>query len=187
VVLGGPNGAGKTTAAPRLLRGALRVDEFINADLLAQGLSVFRPESAAIDAGRVILRRLDQLARARVSFAFESTLASVTLAAKLRAWRLAGYRVHVVYLSLPDVNLALARVRLRVEAGGHDVPEATVRRRFERGRINFFRRYLPTASRWRVYDASPPMGPVLVTTGGTAGQRRILKPDAWQQLAAGIL
>ena len=187
VVLGGPNGAGKTTAAPRLLRGALRVDEYINADLLAQGLSVFRPEAAAIDAGRVVLRRLDQLARARASFAFESTLASTTLANKLRSWRHAGYRVHVVYLWLPDVDLALARVRLRVEAGGHDVPEATVRRRFERGRVNFFRRYVPTASRWRVYDASPPTGPALVATGGAGGRRRILKPRIWEQFAADVL
>jgi predicted ABC-type ATPase len=180
VVLGGPNGAGKSTAAPRLLRGALRVDEFVNADTLAQGLNAFRPEAMAIEAGRVMLRRFRDLVRARRSFACESTLASVTLATHLREWRAAGYRVQIVYLWLPNVDLALARVRVRVAAGGHDIPVETVRRRFARGVRNFFGIYLPLADRWRLYDASPPSGPRLVAVGRRDAWRRILRPDSWQ-------
>jgi predicted ABC-type ATPase len=185
VILGGPNGAGKSTAAPKLLRGALRVDEFVNADTLAQGLSAFRPEAAAVEAGRVMLRRLGELARTRTSFACEATLASVTLASHLKDWQKLGYRIHVVYLWLPTVELALQRVRLRVEAGGHTVPADTVRRRFERGRSRFFGTYLPLADRWRLYDASPANGPVLVAIGRAGGQRRILKRDLWLQASEG--
>lgn len=185
VVLGGPNGAGKSTAADRLLRGALRVDEFVNADTVAQGLSAFRPEAAAMEAGRVMLRRFEALVRARTSFACESTLASVTLRTHLLKWRAAGYRIHVVYLWLPSVDLALLRVRLRVEAGGHDVPDTTTRRRFERGRANFFGRYAPIADRWRLYDASSPAGPVLVATGRSSNRRRILNRQIWELATRG--
>jgi predicted ABC-type ATPase len=187
VVLGGPNGAGKSTAAPRLLRGTLRVDAFVNADTIAQGLSAFRPETAAVEAGRVMLHRFDDLVKARLSFACESTLSSVTLSRHLIRWRAFGYRVHIVYLWLPTVELALLRVGLRAAAGGHDVPASTVRRRFERGRVRFFRSYLPLADRWRLYDASAMSGPSLVAIGRAGGRRRILKPDPWQEASAGVV
>src|SRR4051812_43223741 len=101
VVLGGPNGAGKSTAAPRLLRGSLKVEEFVNADTLAQGLSAFRPENVALEAGRIMLKRLDDLESQRKSFAFESTLASLSLVQRLRRLKDRDYRVHIVYLWLP--------------------------------------------------------------------------------------
>src|SRR5688572_25162244 len=145
VVLGGPNGAGKSTAAPRLLRGSLRVEEFVNADTLAQGLSAFRPQDVALEAGRITLARLDSLESQRKSFAFESTLASHALVRRLRRLKKRGYSVHVVYLWLPTVDLALARVAERVRTGGHDVPAETVRRRFDRERRNFFTLYRPLA------------------------------------------
>lgn len=184
-MLGGPNGAGKSTAAPSLLRGALRVDEFVNADTLAQGLSAFRPEAAAIEAGRVVLRRFDQLVTTGVSFACESTLSSVTLVGKLLRWKAAGYTIHVVYLWLPSVEMAVARVRLRVAAGGHAVPDSVIRRRFERGRANFFERYLGLADRWRLYDASPDTGPLLIATGEGRINRRILNRRIWAEAARG--
>jgi predicted ABC-type ATPase len=134
VVLGGPNGSGKSTAAPRLLQGSLKVDEFVNADTLALGLSAFRPEDVAIEAGRITLARLDALASQHRSFAFESTLASQSLARRLERLKKAGYTVHIVYLWLPDVDLAVARVAERVRSGGHDVPVDAIRRRFKRGR-----------------------------------------------------
>ena len=181
VVLGGPNGAGKSTAAPRLLRGALSVDEFVNADTLARGLSAFQPERAAVEAARVMLGRFQELVRTRKSFACEATLASITLAGHLVRWRALGYRIHVVFLWLPTVELALQRVAARVEAGGHDVPEDTVRRRFDRGRRRFFGTYMPLADRWRLYDASAVAGPRLIATGRGLAHRRILKPDLWRQ------
>ena len=184
MILGGPNGAGKTTAAPRLLRGTLRVDEFVNADALAQGLSAFRPDGAAVEAGRVMLRRLEELSRAQVSFAFESTLASLSLTRRIAKWLERGQQIHLVYLWLPDVELALARVRLRVRAGGHSVPETTIRRRFDRGRLSFFKRYMAASTTWRLYDAAPIGGPVLIAHGHGPAIRRILNRAAWEQASA---
>jgi len=184
VVLGGPNGAGKSTAAPRLLRGALKVDEFVNADTLAQGLSAFRPEDVAVEAGRLTLRRLDALEAERRSFAFESTLASHGLATRLARLRAGGYTVHIVYLWLPSVELALARVAERVRVGGHDVPEASVRRRFRRGRENFFMRYRVLADKWYMYDASTVDGPRLVAEGQSNGGVTVHDRSSWHAGAA---
>jgi predicted ABC-type ATPase len=185
VVLGGPNGAGKSTAAPRLLRGSLRVEEFVNADTLAQGLSAFRPENVAFEAGRITLKRLDDLESERKSFAFESTLASHTLASRLSRLREGGYRVHIVYLWLPTSDLAVAPVAERVAAGGHDVSSEDVRRRFGRGRDNFFTRYRHLADTWRLYDASAMTGPRLVATGGLGKPTRLRDPKTWHEAAQG--
>jgi predicted ABC-type ATPase len=185
VVLGGPNGAGKSTAAPRLLRGSLRVEEFVNADTLAQGLSAFRPQDVALEAGRITLARLDSLESQRKSFAFESTLASHALVRRLRRLKQRGYSVHVVYLWLPTVDLALARVAERVRTGGHDVPAETVRRRFDRGRRNFFTLYRPLADTWRLYDASAITGPRLAATGGQEEPTKLRDPETWREVAKG--
>jgi predicted ABC-type ATPase len=185
VVLGGPNGAGKSTAAPRLLRGSLRVEEFVNADTLAQGLSAFRPQDVALEAGRITLARLDSLESQRKSFAFESTLASYALVRRLRRLKKRGYSVHVVYLWLPAVDLALARVAERVRTGGHDVPADTVRRRFDRGRRNFFTLYRALADTWRLYDASAITGPRLAATGGQEEPTKLRDPKTWREAAKG--
>lgn len=137
VMIAGPHGTGKTTSAPLLLIGALAVNEFINADTIALGLSAFRADRLAVAAGRIMLARLHALARNRESFAFETTLASRSFAPWLRARRTEGYRVHLAFLSLPSIELALARVQERVRLGGHDVPETVVRRRYVAGLHNF--------------------------------------------------
>ncbi len=186
VVLGGPNGAGKSTAAPRLLRGSLKVEEFVNADTLAQGLSLFRPQDVAMDAGRITLARLDALESQGRSFAFEATLASQGLARRLERLKGRGYLVHIVYLWLPDVELALARVAERVRAGGHDVPADAVRRRFDRGRVNFFTIYRPLADAWRLYDATPITGPTLVATGGVGLPTHLRRRETWEIAAQGF-
>jgi predicted ABC-type ATPase len=185
-VLGGPNGAGKSTAAPRLLRGSLKVEEFVNADTLAQGLSLFRPQDVAMDAGRITLARLDALESQGRSFAFEATLASQGLARRLERLKGRGYLVHIVYLWLPDVELALARVAERVRAGGHDVPADAVRRRFDRGRVNFFTIYRPLADAWRLYDATPITGPTLVATGGVGLPTHLRRRETWEMAAQGF-
>lgn len=120
VLLAGPNGAGKSTGAARLLQGALSVDEFVNADTIAEGISAYRPDAAAVPAGRVMLDRLQFLADERRDFAFESTIAGTSHARWLRHLRSSGYRSHLVFLSLPDPDLALARVaeRVRRDASG---------------------------------------------------------------------
>jgi predicted ABC-type ATPase len=119
--LAGPNGAGKSTLAPRLLVDVLAVDEFVDADLIARGLSGFRPESAAIAAGRAMLRRLQTLADRQSTFAFETTLASRMLAPRIASMVRTGYAFHLIFLWLPSADFALERVATRVQMGGHDV------------------------------------------------------------------
>lgn len=139
IVIAGPNGAGKSTVAPALLRDTLLVNEYVNADVIAQGLSAFAPESAALRAGRVMLGRLHELAEARRTFAFETTLASRSFAPWLARQKRSGYLVNLVFLYLSSPELARERVAARVRLGGHDIPEKTVERRYTAGLRNFSR------------------------------------------------
>jgi predicted ABC-type ATPase len=143
------------------------VDEFVNADTIAQGLSAFHAEEVAIAAGRIMLERMHELARRRVSFAFETTLASRGLAPWLRTLHRQGYRVHLAFLSLPDVALALARVQERVRRGGHHVPEAVVRRRYAVGLRNFFTLYRQVADEWQLLDNGDAGGARLIASGSS--------------------
>lgn len=182
IVLAGPNGAGKTTAAPSLLRGALGVTEFVNADTIAQGLAGFDPERAAIPAGRVMLQRLAELASQRASFAFETTLASRSFAPWLRRLLQQDYKFHLVFLWLPSADFAVDRVADRVRLGGHDVPETTIRRRYQAGLRNFFELYQPLATTWRMYDSSQPHGMALIAAGRGEIIGRAGNPAAWARI-----
>lgn len=182
VVLAGPNGSGKSTTGPALLRDTLGITEFVNADTIAQGLSAFDPGGAAIEAGRVMLRRIHELAEDRASFAFETTLASRTFASWLGDLRETGYRVHVVFLWLPSADLAVERVAERVRLGGHHVPEEVVRRRYGAGLRNFFELYQPLAESWRIYDNSEADGPRLIAAGEEAHTTAAVDDAAWQQI-----
>ena len=143
VVVAGPNGSGKSTAAPALFRDYLGITEFVNADVIAQGLSGFAAENAAMQAGRVMLERLRELARRNADFAFETTLASRTFAPRLEELRDAGYRTHLLFLWLPSPEMAVARVASRVQQGGHNVPDDIVIRRYHAGLRNSSRPYVP--------------------------------------------
>lgn len=182
VVIGGPNGAGKSTTAPRLLQGALTVNEFVNADTIARGLSAFRPDAAALAAGRAMLMRLKSLAQAREDFAFETTLASRTFAPWLKSLRESGYRVHLAFLSVPNAELAVARVAERVRLGGHSVPEDVIRRRFVAGLRNFFALYQDIADTWQMFDNSEVSGPRLIASGSAGQPCEILDTGAWSNL-----
>jgi predicted ABC-type ATPase len=153
-VIAGLNGAGKTTFAREYLPGIARVVHFVNADLIAGGLSPLKPELAAISAARMVLREIDRLARERVDFAFETTLSGRTYVRRMEAWKGAGYRIEIVYLRLDSIDLALRRIEVRVRQGGHGVPKRDVLRRFNRGWENFVRIYQPMAESWAVYDNS---------------------------------
>ena len=178
VVLAGPNGAGKTTAAPFVLRDALAVGEYVNADPIAQGLSAFNPEAVAVAAGRIMLARMEELARQGATFGFETTLASRSFAPWLRHRIEDGYSVHLVFLWLASPELALTRVARRVARGGHAVPEEVVRRRYAAGLRNFFTLYRPLVSTWRVYDNSAPAQPRLLAHGA-AGVTHVEDADLW--------
>lgn len=182
VVLAGPNGAGKSTSAAHLLRGALAVEEFVNADTIAQGLSAYRPEAAAVTAGRVMLERLRFLARERRDFAFETTLAGRGHARWLGELRSSGYRAHLVFLSLPDADLAVARVAERVRQGGHQVPEDVVRRRFAAGLTNLLALYSDLVESWQVYDNADLTGPRLIAARAAGRSTVIADPNAWKNL-----
>jgi predicted ABC-type ATPase len=179
VIVAGPNGAGKSTAAPRLLQDALAVREFVNADAIAVGLSAFRPEAAAVAAGRVMLVRLQALSSAREDFAFETTRASRSFVPKVERLRSSGYHVHLAFLSLPSPELALARVAERVRQGGHDVTQEVVRRRFVGGLRNFFRRYQHKVDSWQLFDNSLPSGPRLIAARSVGAEPQVLDKDAW--------
>ncbi len=152
IVIAGPNGAGKTTFAREYLPREAGVIRFVNADLIASGLSPLRPELAARQGGRLVLTELERLVKAREDFAFESTLSGRTYLRLMTRWRARGYRIELVFLSLPSVELALQRIAARVRQGGHDVPRADVIRRFERSWVNFHSVYRTVADRWAVYD-----------------------------------
>lgn len=181
IVLAGPNGAGKSTAGPTLIRKTLGVTRFVDADMIARGLDPKAPARAAIRAGRVMLRRLRELAAKRVSFAFETTLASRTFAPWIESLINDGWRFQLVFLWLPSPELAVARVRDRVRAGGHHVPEEVVRRRYEAGLRNFFGLYQPLASRWRVYDNTVDPAPIIAAgTGRRTTEVRF--PEIWKRI-----
>jgi predicted ABC-type ATPase len=154
IVIAGPNGAGKTTFAREFLPKDADVIHFVNADLIASGLSPLRPELAALSGGRLFLAELDRLARARADFAFETTLSGRVYLNRLKRWKAAGYRIEITYLRLPSPQLALRRIAARVRQGGHNVPRADVLRRFARGWMNFEKVYRPLADAWAVYDNS---------------------------------
>jgi predicted ABC-type ATPase len=151
-IVAGPNGAGKSTFARLFLPGYADCREFVNADLIAAGLSPFNPEGRAIQAGRLMLERVEALAGTGVDFGFETTLAGRGYASLLKRLKDSGYRIHVFFLWLPSVEMALARVRARVLAGGHSVPEEVVRRRFSRGLTNLFKLYAPLLDTWLVFE-----------------------------------
>lgn len=154
IIIAGPNGAGKSTTAPALLKKALKMDDFVNADIIAQGLCGFQPEKAAIQAGRIMLERINTLAKEKVNFAFETTLASRSFAAWIPKLKKQGYKFHLTFLWLKSASLAVSRVNERVKLGGHLVPEKTVRRRYKSGLKNFFKLYKPLTDSWQFYDNS---------------------------------
>jgi predicted ABC-type ATPase len=180
VVIAGPNGAGKSTAAPYLLKQALGVLEFVNADQIAVGLSAYAPETVSFEAGRIMLKRLRELAAAKVSFAFESTLSSRSFALFLQRCKAQGYRVQILYVALPSANLAINRVALRVKRGGHNISREDIERRFHRSLDNLFELYLPLADRWAILDNAT--GNLKLIAHGTGGRTHVKETEQWQKL-----
>ena len=164
VIIAGPNGAGKTTFAREYLPLEIGITSFVNADLIAAGISPFAPELVARRAGRLMLEEIDRNAAAGVSFGFETTLAGRSYVHRLATWRASGYRVKLIFLRLAAVSDAIERVRLRVSQGGHGVAEAVIRRRFQAGLANFEQLYQPRVDRWQLIDNGGDQ-PVLLAEG----------------------
>lgn len=153
-VIAGPNGAGKTTFASSFLPDFAQCNEFLNADLIAAGLSPFAPETQNARAGRLLLARIGELATQRADFGFETTLSGRTYVKLLSDMKARGYRVMLFFLWLPSAELAVARVANRVKQGGHNVPPDDIRRRYAAGARNLLRLYRPILDGWWLYDAS---------------------------------
>lgn len=154
IIIAGPNGAGKTTFAREFLPQEAGCPVFVNADLIAAGLSPFAPEQAAIRAGRLMLQAMAEHAAKRESFAFETTLSGLGCARQIPQWQERGYHVELFFLGLPTADLAVQRVAERVRQGGHNIPEATIRRRFASGLRLLKQVYQPLVDEWAVYDNS---------------------------------
>lgn len=164
IIIAGPNGAGKTTFAKIVLPKLMDSPTFINADLIAAGLSPFNPHLAAIKAGKLMLREIHEHVSKGLSFTFETTLSGIGYSRMIPQWRSSGYRVILYYLSLPTVEMAIARVAARVTQGGHDIPEEVIRRRFEAGLKNFFEIYKQIVDEWYLLDNTNDV-PCLIAEG----------------------
>lgn len=182
IVISGANGAGKSTLAPYLLRDTLGITEYVNADTIAHGLSAFAPERAALAAGRIMLKRMRELGVDGKDFAFETTLASRSYVRRLTELQSHGYKVSLIFLWLIDSNLAVARVSQRVRVGGHNVPEAVIRRRYTKGLHNFFKLYQPLADAWRVYDAST-SSLLPIASGDNVSGSHVLETKLWKRMS----
>lgn len=164
LIIAGPNGAGKTTFASAFLPQEAHCPRFINADLIAAGLSPFAPDAEAIRAGRLMLEEIGTAFARGESFAFETTLSGKGYLRRIAEWRDAGYCVELFFLALATADTAVARVAERVAHGGHDIPEEVIRRRFVTGRANFDRHYRHAVDAWVLYDNTGPV-PVPIEWG----------------------
>lgn len=164
IIISGPNGAGKTTFARAFLPEEAQCPRFINADLIAAGLSPFAPESEAFKAGRLMLAEIAACTVKGESFGFETTLSGLAYLRHIEDWRQQGYHIALFFLSLPTPELAIARVAERVKQGGHNIPEPVIRRRFSAGMSNFEKHYRHAVDAWALYDNSGD-SPVLIEWG----------------------
>jgi predicted ABC-type ATPase len=178
-IIAGPNGAGKTTFARDFLPKYAHCLEFLNVDLMAAGLSPFDPDAAAISAGRLLLARMRELIRQERNFGFETTLAGKGYLRILRDMKRRGYHLHLFYLWLPNVELAIARVARRVEQGGHNVAEEVIRRRFSMGMRNLAEFYLPLFDAWMLFDSSTPRPRKIACYDGEKTQ--VLDADVYER------
>jgi predicted ABC-type ATPase len=174
LIIAGPNGAGKTTFAGELLPNEAACPEFVNADLIAAGLSPFQPDQVAFTAGRIMLGRIADLVAAGKNFAFETTLSTRVYLRLIPVWQEAGYQVKLYFLKLPDAGFAIRRVAQRVSFGGHDIPVETIRRRYLRGWENLKGHYIGIVDEWAIYDASC-TPPLLIETGDNREPEKLME------------
>jgi predicted ABC-type ATPase len=180
-IIAGPNGAGKTTFATEYLPDFVQCREFVNADLIAAGLSPFAPETQAMRAGRLLLTRIKELSTAHRNFGFETTLAGRSYVKVLSDLKTARYRLVLFFLWLPSADLAVARVANRVRQGGHGIPEGTIRRRFNAGLRNLFDSYRRLMDDLWLYDASE--SPPSLVAHESNGVRKLYQPNLYQSIA----
>lgn len=185
-IIAGPNGAGKTTASYNLLPEILHCTNFVNADEIARGLSPFAPETVAIQAGRIMLERIEELLPQGVDFAIETTLATRSYVQLVRRAQALGYKVHLIFFFLENEEQAIQRVAQRVSNGGHNIPEDDIRRRFKRGIYNLIHLYMPICDSVLVYNNAHGDA-ILVSEQENANSGLLVyKEEMWNQLMLNI-
>ena len=183
-IVAGPNGSGKTTFAVKFLPEYANCKHFINADLIAKGLSPFSPGAAAITAGKLVLEQIHQFANRGVDFAFETTLSGKLYVNLFKSLKKKGYRIHVFFLWVPKADLAISRIKSRVAQGGHDVPTQDVLRRFDRSITNFFTLYQSLADSWMLFDNAGVI-PILIAKCKN-GKLKMINRNLYDKIAQGI-
>ena len=181
-IISGCNGAGKTTASYTILPEMLSCKEFVNADEIARGLSPFKPESVAIQAGKIMLERIQNLISNGIDFALETTLATRTHANVIRYAQASGYKVTLVFFWLNLPSLAVERVKMRVASGGHNVDEKTIRRRYDIGIKNLFSLYIPLCEYWMIINNSS-IPQELIAEGGSTTDLKIYNKPTYNKIA----
>jgi len=183
-IIAGPNGSGKTTFAKKFLPEYAKCPNFVNADLIAQGLSPFSPRIAAMKAGRLVLREIRNYAEKGADFAFETTLAGKSYVLLFKELKKKNYHLHLFFLWVPSPELALARIRERVAEGGHDVPPQDVRRRFHRGIQNLFKLYKSLSDSWMLFDNAGSTPKLIVEE--KSGKLSIIDKDSYDKITGGF-
>lgn len=183
-IIAGPNGSGKTTFAVKFLPVYANCPNFINADLIARGLSPFSPGAAAIKAGKLMLEQIHEFVEMKADFAFETTLSGKLYVKLFESLKEKGYKIQIFFLWVPDVELVLSRIKSRVAQGGHDVPTNDVLRRFNRSIRNFFKLYRPLADSWMLFDNSGII-PILIAEGRN-GKLKIVNETTYENIIKGI-
>jgi len=182
-IIAGCNGAGKTTTSFTVLPEILNCKEFVNADEIARGLSPFQPETVAFQAGRIMLTRIQELLKGKNDFGFETTLATRSYVSLINDAKRHGYAIVLIYFWLESVALAKARVKTRVEKGGHNIPPDVIERRYVRGKENFFQLYKDVCDSWVVYDNSYEV-PAILAKGSSSLEIYIYNNDLWKNFSA---
>lgn len=183
-IIAGPNGSGKTTFAKKFLPGYVHCSNFVNADLVAQGLSPFAPQAAAIKSGRLVLEEIRNFARKEADFGFETTLSGKSYVNLLKVLKTRGYNLHLFFLWVPGPELAVARIKDRVAEGGHHVPAQDVRRRFHRSIANFFTLYEPLLDSWMFFNNAGAV-PALIAKRRN-GQAEIIDGELFQGIKRNV-
>jgi len=180
-IIAGCNGAGKTTASYTILPEILDCREFVNADEIAKGLSPFNPEGVAIEAGRLMLKRIEELLNSGLSFSIETTLATRSYLNLVKKARQDGYKVILLFFWLPSPEMAKERVVERVRAGGHNIPQEIIERRYYAGIRNFFTIYKETVDYWMLIDNSK-NSRCLIADGGLLKEAHINRASTYNQI-----